>query len=301
MDAWDFQVFAAVAREGGMTKAADALHTVQSNVTKRIRLLEDELGAMLFHRRKNGISLTSAGEQLLPYAEKMQRLLVEAKGAVVASAKPKGPLRIGAIETTVAMRLAPLFTRYSKLYPDVDLSVVSDTTGALISNVLDYKVEAAFVVGPVSHPMLASIPVCEEELVLYTPTGVEDVFRFIRTKTPRVLVFRVGCSYRDKAHSLFSQWGMSHVRLLEFSSLDGIFGCVSAGLGITLFPRGLSEQQIWRSRWRKTVALHPLPKKDGVVPTVFIRRQDAYVSAAMTRLIDLLPVVQSNGKVRLRG
>lgn len=45
MDAWDFQVFAAVAREGGMTKAADVLHTVLSNVTKRIRLLEDELGA----------------------------------------------------------------------------------------------------------------------------------------------------------------------------------------------------------------------------------------------------------------
>lgn len=300
MDAWDFQVFAAVAREGGMTKAADVLHTVQSNVTKRIRLLEDELGATLFHRHKNGISLTSAGEQLLPYAEKMQRLLLEAKGAVVASAKPKGPLRIGAIETTVAMRLAPLFTRFSKLYPEVDLSVVSDTTGALLTNVLEFKVEAAFVVGPVAHPMLASISVCEEELVFYTPTGVNDVFQFIRTKMPKVLVFRAGCSYREKAQWLLSQMGMSPVRLLEFSSLDGIFGCVSAGLGITLFPRGLSEQRIWRSRWRKTVALHPLPKKDGLVPTVFVRRHDAYVSAAMARLIDLLPVVQSNAKVGLK-
>lgn len=299
MDAWDFQVFAAVAKEGGMTKAADALHTVQSNVTKRIRLLEDELGAMLFHRHKKGISLTSAGEQLLPYAEKMQQLLIEAKGAVTASSTPKGPLRIGALETTLAMRLAPLFTRYGKLYPDVDLSIASDTTGALIADVLNYRIEGAFVAGPVSHPLLTSLPVFEEELVLYAPAGIDDVFRFIRTKTPKVLVFRAGCSYRDRVQRLFAQWGMKHVRLIEFSSLDGIYGCVSAGLGITLFPRGLSEQPLWKTRWAKTISAHPLPRKDALVPTVFIRRSGAYRSVAIERLIDLLPHTASNGKREL--
>ena len=295
MDAWDFQVFATVAKEGGMTKAADALHTVQSNVTKRIRLLEDELGTTLFHRHKSGISLTSAGELLLPYAEKIHQLLIEAKGAVTQSAAPKGPLRIGAIETTVALRLAPLFTRYGKLYPEVDLSIATDTTGALIADVLDYKLEGAFVAGPVSHARLTSMPVFEEELVLYAPAAVKDVFRFIRAKTPKVLVFRGGCSYREKLEKLFSQWGMAQVRFLEFSSLDGIYGCVSAGLGITLFPRGLSEQRLWKARWGKTISVHRLPKKDAIVPTVFIRHCDAYVSAAMARLMQLLPAVRTNG------
>ena len=294
MDAWDFQVFAAVAKEGGMTKAADVLHTVQSNVTKRIRVLEEELGTTLFHRRKTGISLTTAGEQLLPYAEKIRQLLIEAKGAVTRSAAPRGPLRIGAIETTVALRLAPLFTRYGKLYPEVDLSIATDTTGALVDDVLDYKLEAAFVAGPVSHPRLTTVPVFEEELVLYAPGEVKDVFRFIRAKTPKVLVFRGGCSYRDKLEKLFSQWGMAQVRFLEFSSLDGIYGCVSAGLGITLFPRGLSEQRLWRARWGKTISIHRLPRKDAIVPTVFIRLSDAYVSAAMARLIELLPAVKSD-------
>ena len=295
MDAWDFQVFAAVAKEGGMTKAADYLHTVQSNVTKRIRLLEDELGTTLFHRHKKGISLTSAGEQLLPYAEKIQQLLAEAKGAVTKSSVPKGPLRIGAIETTVALRLAPVFTRYGKLYPEVDLSIATDTTGALIADVLDYSLEGAFVAGPVSHPRLTSVAVFEEELVLYAPGEVKDVFQFINAKTPKVLVFRGGCSYREKLERLFSQWGMAQVRFLEFSSLDGIYGCVSAGLGVTLFPRALSEQRLWKARWGKTISLHRLAKQDAIVPTVFIRHSDAYVSAAMARLIDLLPAGKANG------
>lgn len=157
MDAWDFQVFAAVAKEGGMTRAAQSLHTVQSNVTKRIRLLEDELGATLFHRHKKGITLTTAGEQLLPYAEKIRQLLREAQGAVTNALSPRGPLRIGAIETTVALRLSPLFTRYGKRYPDVDLSIATDTTGALIADVLEYRIEGAFVAGPIEHPQLISL------------------------------------------------------------------------------------------------------------------------------------------------
>jgi LysR family transcriptional regulator, cell division regulator len=268
---------------------------VQSNVTKRIRLLEDELGTTLFHRHKRGISLTTAGEQLLPYAEKIQQLLAEAKGIVTKSSAPKGPLRIGAIETTVALRLAPVFTRYGKLYPEVDLSIATDTTGALIAEVLDYQLEGAFVAGPVNHPRLTSVQVFEEELVLYAPGNVKDVFHFIKARTPKVLVFRGGCSYREKLEKLFSQWGMAQVRFLEFSSLDGIFGCVSAGLGVTLFPRALSDQRLWNSRWGKSISVHHLPKKDAMVPTVFIRHSDAYLSAAMARLIDLLPAVKSNG------
>jgi DNA-binding transcriptional LysR family regulator len=292
MDAWDFQVFAAVAKEGGMTRAAHSLHTVQPNVTKRIRLLEEELGTTLFHRHKKGITLTTAGEQLLPYAEKIRQLLSEAQGVVTRSLSPRGPLRIGAIETTVALRLSPLFTRYGKLYPDVDLSIATDTTGALIVDVLEYRLEGAFVAGPIEHPQLTSLPVCKEELVIYAPGSVRDAFQFIKTKMPKVLVFRGGCSYRQSLEKLFARWGMARVKFLEFSSLDGILGCVAAGLGITLFPKAISDQRLWRSRWGKEISIHRLPKKDAVVPTVFIRRTDAFMSGAMVRLLELLPAVK---------
>jgi hypothetical protein len=70
-------------------------------------------------------------------------------------------------------------------------------------------------------------------------------------------------------------------------------GCVAAGLGVTLFPKAISDQRLWKSRWGKAISVHRLPKKDAVVPTVFIRRTDAFVSGAMVRLLELLPLVKN--------
>ena len=106
MDAADLKVFATVARIGGMNRAANELHTVQSNVTARVRTLEEELGVQLFHRGQKGVTLTAAGERLLPYAIKVTYLIEEAHKAVKDDGKPRGRLTIGSLETTAALRLS---------------------------------------------------------------------------------------------------------------------------------------------------------------------------------------------------
>jgi LysR family transcriptional regulator, cell division regulator len=68
MDTGDLKIFEAVARLGGMNRAAAELNTVQSNITARIKALETDLGCVLFERRRTGVSLTAAGRRLLPYA-----------------------------------------------------------------------------------------------------------------------------------------------------------------------------------------------------------------------------------------
>ena len=82
MDRADLRIFEAVARLGGMSRAAAELNTVQSNVTARIRLLEEELGAPLFERHSRGVTLTAAGRRLLPYAASARQLFEEARRAV---------------------------------------------------------------------------------------------------------------------------------------------------------------------------------------------------------------------------
>jgi len=116
MDASDLRIFEAVARLGGMNRAAAELHTVQSNVTARIRLLEEELGAPLFTRHSRGVALTPAGERLLPYAQRVRHLLDDARRAVVDDGRPKGRLTIGSLETTAALRLAPVLSAYVAAY-----------------------------------------------------------------------------------------------------------------------------------------------------------------------------------------
>src|ERR671928_175025 len=106
MDAADLRIFEAVARLGGMNRAAAELNTVQSNVTTRIRLLEEDLGTPLFERHSRGVTPTPAGRRLLPYAARLRHVLDDARRAVRDDGEPKGPLTIGALEATAALRLS---------------------------------------------------------------------------------------------------------------------------------------------------------------------------------------------------
>src|ERR1700761_5847952 len=100
MDAHDLNIFATAARMGSISKAAKSLATVQSNVTTRVRLLEEELGVQLFHRNHHGISLTPKGQELLPYAQQMMALMQNARETVSNNQEVQGILRIGSMQST---------------------------------------------------------------------------------------------------------------------------------------------------------------------------------------------------------
>src|SRR5947209_4515657 len=70
--------FVAVAEDRHFTRAARRLRIAQPSVSRAIRVLEDELGAPLFHRMKGNVSVTAAGEVLLPWA---RRVLTDVEGA----------------------------------------------------------------------------------------------------------------------------------------------------------------------------------------------------------------------------
>src|SRR3984957_7354756 len=95
MDAADLRTFQSVAISGSMSKAALELNTVQSNVTARIKSLEDEVGFALFERTHRGVTLTAAGRRLLPFAARAARLLDAAKRAVADQGTPSGTPLIG--------------------------------------------------------------------------------------------------------------------------------------------------------------------------------------------------------------
>ena len=133
VDTSDLKVFEAVARLGGMNRAAAELNTVQSNVTARVKALEADLGCVLFERHARGVSLTAAGKRLLPYADSAARLLADARRAARDDGVPRGLLTIGSLETTAALRLTPLLAGYAAEYPEVDLVLRTGTTRELDS------------------------------------------------------------------------------------------------------------------------------------------------------------------------
>lgn len=221
MEAGDLTVFAAVARAGGITKAAKTLNTVQSTVTQRIRLLETELGVPLFHRHSRGVTLTSAGAQLLPYAKRIGFLIAEAKRAAADRSVPRGQITIGALETATAVRLPPVLAVYGAAYPEVDIEIHTGTSVEMIDAVLAHRLEAAFVAGPVSHPDLLASSLLAEELVVVTAPWITrlDVLTAPSAAGPiKVVVFRSGCSYRARLETLLARHGVVNVRRLEFGT-----------------------------------------------------------------------------------
>lgn len=284
MDAADLRVFEVVARLGGMSRAAAELNTVQSNVTARIRQLEDKLGTALFQRHSRGVSLTAAGRRLLPYAARARRLLADARRAALDDGRPQGQLSIGSLETTAALRLSPVLSAYAGAWPEVDLVLSTGTTCELIEAVLGHQLEGAFVCGPVDHPELEEQIVFREQLVLVTAPAVRRLDALRAQERLKIVVLRAGCSYRQRLESLLAARGIVGVRLLEFGTLDSILACVAAGIGVTLLPKVVVEAAAQERR----VALHTLPPADAEVDTLFVRRRDVFVSSALAAFLTTL-------------
>lgn len=277
MDVRDLATFAAVARLGGMGRAARELNTVQSNVTQRVRRLEQSLGVTLFERSRSGARLTAAGQRLMPYAARLDALLADASRAARDDGVPRGTLTIGSLETTAALRLSPLLASYVSAHPHVDLVLRTGTTVEMIERVLDCELEGAFVAGPVTHPELIGAPVFEEELALLSAPSRRSIKDILGQPHLRLVVLRSGCSYRQRLEEVLARRGIVGLRRLEFGTLEAILGAVAADLGVTLLPRPLIGAT-WRG---ERIAAHRLPAVEARVQTIFVRRRDMLCSSAL--------------------
>lgn len=282
MDARDLKFFETVARVGGMNTAAIELHTVQSNVTARIRRLEDDLKVALFRRNSRGVALTKAGERLLPFARKMEALLAEARRAARDEGIPGGLLTIGSLETTAAQRLSPIITAFGAAYPQVNLVLRTGTNTALIEQLIDFRLDGAFVCGPAKHPDLVSEVAFREELVLATAKNFKSLSAVLSGRELKILVKGPGCAYRSRLEDLLARRGMTSAGRMEFGTIDAIIGCVEAGLGVTLLPRGLLEDADRSGR----LSLHRLPPSESQVEILFVRRRDAFLFSALQAFME---------------
>ncbi|GAB6930724.1 glutamate biosynthesis transcriptional regulator GltR [Paenibacillus sp. JCM 10914] len=282
MDIHLLEIFIQAAHEGSISRTAKKLNYAQSNVTHKIQQLEADLQATLFYRHKKGITLTPSGQILVTYAEKIINSMNEARAAVGSSSTPSGPLAIGSMETTAAVRLPSVLTQYHLKYPNVDFSLITGPTEKLLHNVLHYELHGAFVSGPIEHPDLTSNKVFEETLVLVTSPKHPLIHSIHDVQNHTMLVFPKGCSYRAKLNTFLQEEGLLPAKLMEFGTLETIIACVSAGLGITLLPYSIIADYEFRGK----VTCHSLPDKHSSVTTMFIKRKDTLITPALSAFLD---------------
>lgn len=284
MDAGDLKIFQAVAREGSISKAAIALNYVQSNVTTRIRQLEEQLQAPLFRRSNRGMSLTPAGENLLLYADKIVSLIYEAEQSVLIGDKPVGSLRLGSIETAASKLLTPLLAEYRSRYPDVQPALVTGGTHELMQKVIRHEVHGAFIYGPQNIPELNYMKVLEEELVLIAEPRAQESYGLQEWLSKPMLFFEVGCTHREQAEALLRDQGVPTIQVTEYGTLDNIIHGVSAGLGVSLLPRSTVVQ----AQSRGEVHIYSLPEPYRRLEVGFIYPHSEHLSGAMRAWLSLL-------------
>ncbi|VTU31199.1 HTH-type transcriptional regulator GltR [Variovorax sp. PBS-H4] len=281
IDLDSLEIFRTVVSEGGVIRAAGKLNRVQSNVTTRIRQLEERLGQKLFLRQGRSLALAPAGRKLLPYADRLLRLADEAEGEL-RSEVPVGTFRLGSLESTAGSRLPPVLSRFHTLYPGVVVELVSGTTGALLKRLEAFDVEAAFVSQPFSATGFETLAAFEEELVLITARSVAAVTRPADLAGATLIAFAQGCSYRRVLEQWLGKGGVLPSRSLEFSSYQAMIACVAAGTGFAIVP--LSVLKALRAT--ADVRQHVLPERIRANRTHLVWRGTP--SVALARLIEML-------------
>ena len=281
IDLESLRIFRTVVDAGGVVRAASKLNRVQSNVTTRIRQLEEHLGARLFRREGRYLRLSAEGQSLVVYADRLLRLADEAV-SVMRTGKPKGVFRLGALESTAGSRLAPILSRYHTLYPDVVVELATGTAGALVTRVINFELEAAFVSEPFTAPALNARPVFEERLVLITSREIGKVADPADIGRSTLIAFAQGCSYRRRLEEWLGSANVMPERILEFASYQAMIACVAAGTGFAVVPKSVLETV----GAAKSVHQHPLPKRIAHNRTHIVWHGD--LSPALTGLLSLV-------------
>lgn len=270
MDLSDLRVFQAVATAGGVTRAAELLHRVPSNVTTRIKNLEDDLGVALFGREGRRLQLSPQGKVLLEFANRLLSLAEEARGAMHEQV-PRGVLHLGSMESTAAIRLPPLLGQIHERYPDLSIELRTGAPRPLTMRVLSGELDAALVAEPVSDPRLDSLAVWTEQLVIIGPVGHPPIRSAHDIRKGTLLVFEPDCPHRQRLEAWCARDNMAPRRIIEVGSYHAILGCCVAGTGIALIPAAVLDTYTERAR----LSEHKLKGDFRTVRTMLIWRKDS--------------------------
>ncbi|TYL49341.1 LysR substrate-binding domain-containing protein [Marinomonas sp. IMCC 4694] len=271
MEISDLIVFKAVVEHKGVTRAAVALNRVPSNVTARLKKLENELKIDLFLRENNRLSVTSAGLRLMDYTDKILQLQKSAI-AELTHAEPAGLLRLGSMESCAASRLPGILAHYHKTYPSVQIELMTAASMPLINKVMDGELDVVMASDPPDDPRIIVTPCFDEELVLILPSAWQDMATLPKSLT--MVGYSKGCSYRHRLETWLKRQGRVCEKVIEIPSHYTMIGCVIAGMGMGMVPRSLLSLHKTQGLVYRTVE-----EDIAHAPTYLISRKDNPSSA----------------------
>ncbi|MDP3749157.1 MAG: LysR family transcriptional regulator [Phenylobacterium sp.] len=293
MDSDGLRTFVTVHRAGGFSQAAGLLLRSQPAISRRIALLEQELGASLFDRAAGGAALSQAGQVLLPYAERALAAIEDARGAVSALAtEDAGPVSLVVVGTLAGDRLTSALARFRRDHPRVDLALRTATSAEVSALVRGGEAHLGLRYHHDPSPDLEARLVTMESLVVVCaaghPLAGRPVAALADLRAERWLAFPDSGGRREIAathiFALFLTRGMGDVAWTAIDSLTAQKRLAAAGFGLALMPRSDVDEEL-ESGQLGVIGVGDL---DAAQPVVAVVRRNGFLSrAARTLLEDL--------------
>lgn len=262
--------FLAVARTRHFTRAAEEQHVAQPSLSRQVHALERELGAPLFSRVRGNVTLTPAGEALLPLA---QRILADTETARTEVHElvglRRGRLRLGATPSLCVSLVAGVLRRFHDAYPGIELVVTENGSRDLERDLARGALDVALVIVRESGAdgTLAQLPLLREDLVVASPADApppshRTTFRLADLADHPLVMFREGYDLRDVTLQACRQAGVRPPLSVEGGEMDAVLSFVESGLGVAIVPRmvlagrhGLRATPLARPGLSRTIAL----------------------------------------------
>ncbi|GGN58014.1 LysR family transcriptional regulator [Streptomyces albiflavescens] len=265
------QYFVAVAETRHFTRAADLVHVAQPSLSQQIKALERELGADLFLRARGNITLTDAGEALLPLARRILADADTARHEVQELAQLRsGRVRLGATPSLCTGLLPDVLRAFHDRYPGIQLLIEEGGSHDLVRELARGALDLALVVLPLPtpSPALTTVEVLREDLVVVSSPdapapGRGRTVRIADLEGERLVMFRHGYDLRELTVAACRAEGFEPVFAVEGGEMDAVLGFVRAGLGVAVVPRmvatrsgrGLRVTPLARPGLHRTIAL----------------------------------------------
>jgi DNA-binding transcriptional LysR family regulator len=244
MEIYQLRTFVTVAKLGHITKAADTLHVTQPAVTGHIKALEQELGIALFDRSHGRISLTKAGELLLPDVEKTLAMF----NATLAKAKEikgeiTGRVSIGTLGDPDFLRLGSFLNGLLAALPLLQIKTRSALAGAILEGISTGEFSAGFYLGTFNSRDVASLPLRGVRYRVVAPPSYADKLASCGWKDIAAMPW-IGAPDRSHIHQLmvamFSRQGVQPNIVMEADELTSPHSLVRSGLGLALMREDLA-------------------------------------------------------------
>jgi DNA-binding transcriptional LysR family regulator len=293
MEIHQLAYFESVSRHLHFTRAAEELNVAQPSVSQQIRKLETELGAPLFHRMKRHVALTEAGKTFLPHARAVLKRIEEARLEVQElSGLRKGTLAVGAPPSVGAHLLPRALAAFSQLHPGIALTFREAGSRTLLKLLEEGDLDMAVVIQPIRHPVLETLPLLEEELLLAVPrthslaVGTRRVRLAQLRDEPFVLLREGAYDLRDQTLAACRRAGFEPDVALDGGEMDSMLRFVGAGIGLAILPEMVLAEFINNPRDASVAVRRLQPKLSRSL--VLARRRDRYFSAAAREFTSVL-------------